>query len=281
MNKLRVVTWNAEGMFDEHVGTIRANDHDGIAVIKELDADIVVIPEFGEQGAMPEHVRVTMNYLGYEIATVPYDPDPGYYHTKDQHYPYELAIFTRLTLLSSAALRLGGVRNALDVTCRDVAGKKLRIIGVHLDDNSEAMRLKQAEDLVVAIGKMACPTLVMGDFNAMRSQSQSARFARNRLLHSVVRRAPHTLIRSIASRAHEMASGTTIDYILRHGQVHDLDPGHHLTISGKQHGVEWMPSIRLAKVDWIFGSHHFKTESYKVWRDVGSDHRPVRAELEY
>lgn len=78
-----------------------------------------------------------------------------------------------------------------------------------------------------------------------------------------------------------MAMGTTIAYLLKETTLHDLDTKNRRTISGKQRGLEWIPAVRLAKIDWIFGSKQFRTLSYRIMRDVGSDHRPVLAKIQY
>ncbi|MEO5949078.1 MAG: endonuclease/exonuclease/phosphatase family protein, partial [Candidatus Saccharimonas sp.] len=121
--------------------------------------------------------------------------------------------------------------------------------------------------------------LLLGDFNAMHRDSWFARLARSSVAHHVSKRVTHQLIHSMAERVQEMALGTTVGHLLEHTTLHDLDPGHARTVSGKQAGLEWMPSWRLAKIDWIFGSEGVSTSRYRVMKDVGSDHRPVIADI--
>jgi endonuclease/exonuclease/phosphatase family metal-dependent hydrolase len=169
----------------------------------------------------------------------------------------------------------------LEVHCENVEGLPIRILGIHLDDRSEMGRLNEIASVVDVINSNpGIHTLLLGDFNAMRRESFFARFARSSSVRLVIQRVRHELVRSMAERVAEMALGTTIEYIETHTHLHDMDPAKKRTISSKQAGLEWAPSWRLAKIDWIFGSKHFSTRSYQVLPDVGSDHRPVVATLE-
>lgn len=273
--KLRVVTWNAEGMFVENTKTRRATPHDGLGVLRRLNADIVVIPEFGVIEALHDEVELTLRALGYEVSIMPYD---------DARAPgLGMAILSRLPLHAQRVHSLGdGGRNFCEVLCRDSNGAPIRVFGVHLDDRAESIRLTQLPAIVDEVNKhLDERVLVLGDFNAMHEKAWFARFARSSAAQvgTVVLR--DKLMVSMAERVREMAIGTTVKYILEHTNLHDLDTHRKRTISAKQAGLEWAPSVRLAKIDWIFGSKHFTTHKYTVLGDVGSDHRPVIAELTY
>ena len=273
-NTITVVSWNAEGMFVDGTKTRRGDSHSALSVIRDLAADVVVIPEFGKHEKLTPEIRNTLHYLGYEIIETPYDDD---YVPK-----LALVVLSRLPVHSTSIIRLANVRNAIEVVVSDDSGKKIRIFGVHFDDRSEETRLKQAKDLVDAIDKNPdTMTLLMGDFNAMKKQSTFAELARSSFGRYAAQRINHDLLRSMALRVNEMALGTTIEYISQRSSLKDMDPGHRRTVSGKQAGVEWIPKLRIAKIDWIFASPSFQTISYHVWRDVGSDHRPIRAVLKY
>ena len=275
MTKLRVVTWNAEGMFVEGSKTTRALPHDALAVLQKLKADFVVVPEFGNIATAREETMLAIRALGYEISLAAYDDErsPG----------IGMAVLSRLPVVSVAQHALPETRRPyIELHARDEAGEQLRIIGVHLDDRSEVTRMKQIVSVVSIINAGAStPTLVMGDFNAMHEKSLFARVARSSVAGRLSARVKHDQLRSVASRVHEMGRGTTIKTILTDTRLRDLDTKHRRTISAKQAGLEWAPALRLAKIDWIFGSKHFKVISYKVQRDVGSDHRPVIADLQY
>lgn len=275
MSRLSVVTWNAEGMFVEHTKTRRAGPHDALAVLKKLDADIVVIPEFGRLSDLEEVVETAIGALGYEMTTLMYDEPrtPG----------LGFAILSRLPVVQTTIHELGGSkRQLLEVLCRDETGRKIRVFGVHLDDRSEEGRLGEIAYVCTIVNRHSEDvTLVMGDFNAMHRDSWFARIARSRISRHITTRIPHQLMKSMAERVREMAEGTTIEYLLQHTELHDLDSGRKPTISSKQAGLEWIPSWRLAKIDWIFGNRFVSAVRYRVYSDVGSDHRPVRAEIEY
>ena len=275
MAHLRVVTWNAEGMFVEGTKTRRASPHEAVEVLKVLNGDIVVIPEFGKLADLKEEISRAIGALGYQVTMLAYDEPrtPG----------LGFAILSRLPVHNSSILTLAGSkRQVLELVCHDAGGTTLRILGVHLDDRSEAGRMNEVAALAEHIRQREDAHLLMlGDFNAMNRNSRFAKLARTSLVSLIAKHINHTQIKSMATRVQEMAMGTTIEYLVSHTNLHDLDLGRKPTISGKQAGLEWAPKFRLAKIDWIFGSHQFRTIAYKVYSDVGSDHRPVVADVEY
>jgi endonuclease/exonuclease/phosphatase family metal-dependent hydrolase len=275
MSRLRVVTWNAEGMFVEGTKTRRATPHKALSVLKRLNADIVVIPEFGVINKLEERVSVAIRALGYTVNLMPYDDPraPG----------LGLAVLSRLPVEATHIHQLGKAgRKFFEVVCRDDDNRRLHIVGVHLDDRTESLRMEQVATVVEVINQHSIDRVVaLGDFNAMHENAWFARFARSRTAGVGTKLVRHPLIVSMAERVQEMAAGTTVEYLLAHTSLHDLDTGRKRTISAKQAGLEWMPAVRLAKIDWMFGSKHFSTVDYRVLNDVGSDHRPVIATLDY
>lgn len=276
MHRLRVVTWNAEGMFVRGTKTRRAGPHDAIKVLKQLEADIIVVPEFGRLEGLEERIRNAIGSLGYQLIEVAYDDQ-----SMTERDATAMAVLSRFPVSLVKLHKFGGVRNAVEIRAT-TGGRELRVYGVHLDDKTEATRLSQVEDLAASIAKDPhVPTLALGDFNAMRRSSGFARLSRSRLARGMSQRVPHQQLKAIAIRLNQMALGTTIEYIEKHTHLRSLDPGHKLTISGRQAGLEWVPALRLAKIDWIFGSKQFHILKYRVHRDVGSDHRPVVADIEF
>lgn len=275
MSRLTVVTWNAEGMFVTGTKTRRALPWQAIETLRDLDGDIVVVPEFGRLTDLDPATASAIRGLGYKLVTLAYDEPrtPG----------LGFAIMSRLPIRESRVHVLAGSkRQLLEVVCRDADGKSLHVFGAHLDDRSEAGRLKEIAVVADIVNRHEDePVLLAGDFNAMHRDAWFARMMRTRTVRHVSRRIPHALVRSMATRVGEMALGTTIAYLLEHTRLYDLDPGRQRTISARQAGLERVPSWRLAKIDWMFGSEHVRTADYRVLGDVGSDHRPVRAVLEY
>lgn len=275
MSKLRVATWNAEGMFVKGTQTRRANPHDALQTLRMLDADIVVIPEFGNIKRLEESVVTTIKALGYQLVINPYD-DP---RATDLGFGF----LSRLPIDAQRTVPLPVTgRSILEVYCRDESGTPIRFVGVHLDDREEAIRMKEVKSVVDVINTdTSTPTMLMGDFNAMHASSGFAKLARTKTVAMLAYRIPNKQVASVARRAQEMAIGTTIDYLLQHTALHNLDPAMTPTVSAKQRGMEWAPSMRLAKIDWIFGSPHIIVEAHHVKKDVGSDHRPVVVQVAY
>lgn len=273
MTLLTVATWNAEGMFTEGAMTRRATPDDACHVIRQLDADVITIPEFGSVDPIDPVLENRLDEMGYTIIYARY---------RQSRVPkgYGIALLTRLPIVKSGTFRLGDdERDALDVRLQ-TRGGVVRVIGAHCDDRYEQTRLRQANDILEAVTTMPAPTLVMGDFNAMNKKSHFARLMQTRIMTIVAKQLKNREA-SIMRRVHEMAIGSTIDMINKANTLYDLDSEQKPTISPKQRGLEWMPSWPFAKIDWIFGTKEFKAESYEVWRDVGSDHRPVRAVVTY
>lgn len=273
MTEIRVVSWNAEGMFAEGTKTKRASPADAIRVLEELDADIVVIPEFGSSTSTLTSTTEAIADLSYEYVLINYN---------DERMPtLSFAILSKLPIVSHEAFQLSGsARNALQVKCQLSDGHSLVVIGVHLDDRNEPMRMKQILSVVKSVQDIGdASILVMGDFNAMSATSKFAMFARSEPVRMLTRLIHHKQLRSVVSRVSDMALGTTIDYFLSHTHLVNLDPRLQRTISAKQAGMEWMPSWRIGKIDWIFGDTSIDVRSFRIMRDIGSDHRPIIADI--
>lgn len=271
--KVRVVTWNAEGMFVAGSKTRRATPHDAIAVIKRLNADIIFIPEFGDTSRVDETIMTTLHALGYEVIVYAYD--------QPEYRAYGAALITRLPLDRHTLHRFTNTGRQFIEASVVLGKRKLRVIGLHLDDRSEKLRLEQVLDVtrVVNEGKKS-QTIILGDFNAMHTSATFARFARTKLILHIAKNFPHTTLRSVGTRVTQMAAGTTLEALLNATGLQDLDGNGRKTVSARQAGLEWLPSIRLAKVDWILGSPSISAFHYHVLPDVGSDHRPVFAILD-
>ena len=267
-------------MFVEGAMTRRAVPRDGVAVLKKLDADIVVIPEFGVHEKLEEVTKVAIQSLGYQIIEAPYED-----WTLASHVPkrYEMALLTRLSLRSHTLHHFTNSNRAFIEAIIELPGGKdmLRVFGVHLDDKTEESRLVQIAELGDLLNKPHVgEVLVMGDFNAMTAESLTSKILRTKYAGAMGKRFITEQLRSMSERVNQMAIGSTIATLLEISSLHDLDGRHRFTISGKQRGMEWFPAIRLAKIDWIFGSKNVHTIHYKVLPDSGSDHRPVIADIE-
>ena len=274
MHTLRVVTWNAEGMFVAGPQPRRASPHDAPTTLKKLDADVIVIPEFGETSRVDQAILTALHSLGYQ--TIVYGYQDG------RLGEYGAALLSRLPVRSHVLHHFANTKRRYIEAEIELPGGKdiLRLFGLHLDDRTERLRLEQIEHVIMQINKVHVgETVVMGDFNAMSKRSLSAKLLGARSAGTIAARLPHAQLRSMSTRVNQMAAGTTIARLLDATMLHDLDPGHHLTISAKQEGLAWAPTLKIAKIDWLFGTKHIETLDYKVLPDVGSDHRPVLATL--
>lgn len=275
MTRVALVTWNAEGMFTLASMTRRGTPESALGVLDELDADIVVIPEFGCVDPIDTKIETELIKRGYSIAGF-----ASYYDDRTVS-GYGIAVLSRVQIVRSETFPIGdGERRAVASIVVLPDGQEMCVVGVHLDDRSEAVRLRQAERVIRYIETCGVErVLVAGDFNAMDARSLFARLVRllpTKILDVCVR----GRMRSIVRRARDMAIGTTIDRFNTLSTVRNLDPGHARTVSARQRHLEKLPAWRLAKIDWIFGSPNLHVREYKVWRDIGSDHRPVRVTLE-
>lgn len=271
--KIRIATWNAEGMFVAGSKTKRAAPHDAIAVIKKLNADIIFVPEFGDTSRVDETVTTALHALGYEVVIYAYD--------QPEHKVYGAALITRLPLDHYELHRFSNTKRQFIEAFVAVGQRKLRIIGLHLDDRSEEIRLAQVPEVAQIVSKDGkINTIILGDFNAMHVSAAFARFARTKPVLFAAKNFPHKTLRSVGTRVTQMAIGTTLQTLLDATGLQDLDGKGHKTISARQAGLEWLPSVRLAKIDWMLGSPRIHTMYYRVLPDVGSDHRPVLAILD-
>ena len=274
MTGLRVVTWNAEGMFVTGSKTRRADRHQALKVVRELDADILFVPEFGNTDKVEPASITALHALGYQTVVYSYAQDKllG---------SYGAALLTRLPLASHALHHFANTgRTFIEAHLTIDDGRPLRIIGLHLDDRSEQLRLEQIAQAVEIINRPHVgDTIVLGDFNAMHERSRFAQVARSSVAKGIAEKVPHKLVRSMSQRVSEMAAGTTVRYLLEHTELVDLDGKLRRTISAKQAGLEWAPKLRLAKIDWIFGSSGLVATKYAIYKDIGSDHRPVIADI--
>lgn len=262
-------------MFVAGTLTKRALPSDGLSMLDELSADVVVIPEFGTIDRITKEVRHELTLRGYSLHTTAY--------RANRSNGSGLAVLSRLEVISSSDIDFGSKdRHMIELIVKSKSDEKIRVLGVHLDDRRESYRMQEVQGVCDFLATTpAMPTLLAGDFNAMHRKSWLARCMRLNTVWWLAQRVPHKHLSSMLTRVHEMAYGTTIDYLESNSGLSSLDPGLQRTISAKQARLGWAPAWRIGKIDWIFGSSEFSTESYRVWRDVGSDHRPVRAELKY
>jgi len=129
--------------------------------IKEMYADILVLQEFPmcswkSTRNCKDAVQLAneLNDFGYKFQL----------ELRDQHTLGNV-IFSRLPLKNETMIDLGNDRTAGMVTV-DVHGTEFTIIGTHLNDSDNGIRLQQAKILRAHIKKLNNGVILLGDFNS-------------------------------------------------------------------------------------------------------------------
>ncbi len=155
------------------VGLDRRRDPERIlAILREIDADIVALQEtdrrFGKREAvLPRHAIAA--HTPYQVVPLALSSDSMGWHGNALlvRKPIEVIGATRIAL---PALEPRGA------VCADlrVAGRSLRVVGMHLD-LSGLHRRRQLRTILAHLGQAAAPTVLMGDFNEWSARGGSLR----------------------------------------------------------------------------------------------------------
>ena len=271
---MRIASWNVEGRLTLLTNKRRGTPERILDMIEEINADVFILPE-AYVGKPASGVDARLRKMGYEWQDARYDERNDKEHPDDVH----IRVLSRLKILESQQLRWGDVRGLLSVTIQDpILGQKVRFIATHLDERSDERRLAQLMDAVDFISSNPLPTVMLGDFNAMHDDRRS-RLLRNRVVRSVLSVIPGKNARRRAVQLLEMASGNALKFLESKTNLRDIDIQHRLTTTPKLREMEWMPSLRLAQIDHIFVTPEIKATDFKVWKDGGSDHRAISANI--
>lgn len=253
-----------------------------MAGLARLDADVILLPEaFNSTMPIDSHTADAVQSLGYDIIDIPYDEGGPARYEPAVSQPV-LRLLTRIPITETTVMRLGNLRNAVIVRVIDPMNQRtLRIIGIHLDDRSEVLRLRQLADLIPVINASDESTLMMGDYNAMHGNSRRARCLRSGLVRWSARHVlPSAGLRDFAIRATDMASGTTLSTLLSETDLREADPTHSPTTTPKVRRYNWLPSIRLIDIDHMLVSGGVSVDAHHVdHHDGGSDHRSIHAKI--
>lgn len=277
---MKIVSWNLEGRLSDLASNERGTPEKIVAALKELDADVLVHPEaFGADKPVSAETESALRVLGYSWQSVDYDDLIERGEKAAVPRPH-MMILSRLPIKRFETIRPGNLRNMLVVWVEDPAtGREVRVIGVHLEDREEQLRLKQVGPLVEYISSSDMPTVMAGDFNAMPPDAFRSRLIHSGLFRDPARLMPHAHMRYTMGRLSEMATGTTIATILRETNLVNTDPKLQPTTTPKMRKMEWLPSVRLAKIDWMFVSPDVAYRNFHVSDDLGSDHRALSLEI--
>lgn len=272
---MKIISWNLEGRLSRLASDERGTPEKIVAAIRSLNADVLVHPEaFGSDPGIDESIEKTLGDLGYESVSVAYDDLIGRGEKAVVPNPH-MRVMSRLPITASEVIRPGNLRSMLAIHVADPVIGTVRIIGVHLDDRDEELRLRQAGPLIEYINGSRLPTIVCGDFNAMPPHAFRSTVVHNSFLRDLASLVPHRHMRYTLTRLSDMASGTTIDRILGETDLVNTDPRLTPTTTPKMRRMEWMPSIPLVKIDWILVSKDLAYRDFAVSPDLGSDHRAL------
>jgi endonuclease/exonuclease/phosphatase family metal-dependent hydrolase len=279
VTSLKIVSWNVEARLSDSEEKKWGSAKQIINSLKKLNGDIVFLPETCRAPSMPISSREAIEKLGYDIFIEPYDDQS----VLDAGSPAPMmAFFVKSSLSKTFAIkfskiRLSTFRPALLLDLREIkSGTSIRFVGVHLHDKHEQWRLQMVADLMGVLNTTTTNFVVLGDFNAMERKGIKATLLASQPVHYLAKIIPHGQIRTIVERVNEMAIGTTISSLQQaSSRLKNTDTDNISTITPKTRGLEWMPSIRLVKIDHILISQYITSSDFKVSADGGADHRAL------
>lgn len=273
---IKIASWNVEGRLSKTTSLSRGTPDHIIKTIRLINADIMILPDaHNEEFIEKLKSKQSLIDMGYSIFNAPYDDDAAARPDTNSDY-MSLVLLTRLPVSEFKIIKLGNFRNAIDATFTIEEGRQFRIFGVHLDDRSEDMRVKQINDLINITNKTTIPVVVMGDFNAMHGEDfWPARILCSKFIKILAKH----VWPSVFGRAVEMARGEALKSLETKTDLIDIDQLHRPTTTPKMRGHEWMPNIRLIQIDHIFTSKSINCNNYNIATDGGSDHRAISVEI--
>ena len=275
---IKIASWNIEGRLHGYQKSGRGTAAHILKSIAALEADVLVLPEF-HMNSLASGVEAQLKGLGYEIFETAY-ADVGRDKKEQEKWgEVHIGVLSRLPVTNVEIIRPGGLRNLLVCFVTDPEnGKQLRVVATHLEDRTEAMRIKQADALAGIINKTAVPTVVLGDFNAMWKIGR-ARLFNSRSAWLLAKSVPLTGLRSVATRVVESAEGSALELLALRTNLREADLRHRPTTTPKMRDTPFLPSIRLIQIDHMLVSPEVHVGSFTVHTDGGSDHRAISATL--
>jgi endonuclease/exonuclease/phosphatase family metal-dependent hydrolase len=273
---LKIASWNIEGRLTNDDISARSTPDSIISEIKKINADILVLPEAHNNLALENlNSRKKLEALGYKIHSVKYNDDTP--RRPEAFYKdLSIALLSKLPVEKFEIIRPADQRSLILANIKIKNDKSIRVIGLHLDDRSEKIRINQINGLIPIISSQQTPTIIMGDFNAMHGEDLwPAKFLRS----SIIKFLAKIFSKKLGVRATEMAIGTTIKSLEKNTNLPDADPNHRPTTTPKIRNYNYLPSIRLMQIDHIFTSPEIKISNFQIAADGGSDHRAISANI--
>lgn len=250
---LRIGTWNTAGGFGNE-----ATAESLFAHTRQLDADVLVIPEaFSPDG--PFLAEAAFEAEGYRSMAIDRDPH-------DDRSGRMLLMLSRIDY-AGGFIPLGE-RFGLHMF---LPSSELSIVGVHLDDRSEAARQASVADYLDATGVFSEQRLLVGDLNAMHRDDAVAKLLRRSVLKRAVELVPSDRGRDVADRLIGMADGGTIELLESNG-LQDAD--------GQWRKTFTPGGLPIAQLDHIFHGPSVHIQDFEVFDRGDSDHKPIVATIE-
>jgi endonuclease/exonuclease/phosphatase (EEP) superfamily protein YafD len=235
-------------VFTCNVGNDRADPDRLVSVIRKNDVDIVGLQELSDSQASRIQIALGADYPHRALF-------PGGFAGK--------GILSRHPILEATQIHLGPERPDLLVTL-DVDGTELSVISAHpppprfrkTSVSFDPQTIKQIEALA-ALAIERKPAILLGDFNFVQKSNE------------------YRLIKTMGlwDAFHELGRGYGATLPRRIG------PWRRLQWLNKL--LRWIPLIPMARVDYIWYTEPIISLASWVGEDVGSDHLPVLARLEY
>jgi len=274
---IKIAAWNTENRLAYYLPGSRGTPTKILEGIRKLDADIIVLPE-AYVNAPASGADELLKTMGYSWEDVRYDDKDREEEVARWGFPY-MRVLWRIPVRSVTLQRWGDVRSLMTLVATDPETKReIQIIGTHLEDRSEALRLKQLDEIVPFIQASKFPVVMLGDFNAMWHE-KGARILASRSVRQLARALPEGDLHSTATRLSDMATGKVMKRLRDEAGLHDSDRRHRPTTTPKMRHMSFMPSIRLAQIDHILASKEVKVSDFRIRPDGGSDHRAISATL--
>jgi len=181
-----LVTWNiAHGRGSgssnwEQGGDEKRDRVDLIAEkIREFDADVVVLNEVDFSATWSggnDQAQQLAQKAGYPICIKQANLDFGFLYGR---WYFGNAILSRLPVSDAKVVELEplngwepwvvGYKRGLSCTVELPDKSKVSVVGLHLESRSEAIRVKQVDDVARHLGQLSAPIIVAGDLNTTPS----------------------------------------------------------------------------------------------------------------
>lgn len=243
--------------------------------IKQLDSDIVVLPEAAKNYRICDGVTQELEGEGYTILQYDYN---------DIYEPYDTRPALSFLLLSRLAVDSQvyetGIRRYAALGVTETDKDPLTMVAVHLDDRSESGRLQMVQDVQDNPDiNLSSHSAMVGDYNALHSRDIKARMYRSKVFGGVARVMPHQRIGYAGERLHEMGLGKTMDNLVEQAGLEDADPWHRSTmLLGRTAVLGQMDRIMYSRHDTLARDFTRHIDSRRRAARV-SDHIPISATI--